>query len=114
VPFVEAASRLRTPFIVPVLLFLAVMLALALSLGEDAAVRLLGGPGRPGDPASLLPLAARAGATLTAGFAAFLLRAGRLPGLRRDRPGRPWVCPDGSGTVASQRWSSPTRHGGDP
>jgi hypothetical protein len=77
VPFVEAATRLRAPLILPVLGFLALMLGLSVTVGEGTMLRLLGSAGQQGDPASFFPVAARSAAGLGLGSLAFLAGSAR-------------------------------------
>jgi hypothetical protein len=75
VPFVvmvEAVASFRIPMLVPVLGFIALVIILAMAVGEERTVAILGIRVERGDPASLLGLAGRTLAVAGTGFAAFL------------------------------------------
>jgi hypothetical protein len=80
--WVEAVSRFRIPLLVPGLVYLALAVVLALTVGEARMVEIVGPAGDPGRPATWIPLAVRAGVILPAGLGAFVAAAW-LRGRRR-------------------------------
>lgn len=72
VVMVEAVAALRIPMLVPVLGYLVLIIVLAIMVGEERMVAILGMGVERGDPASLLRLAVRSAAVLVAGLAVFL------------------------------------------
>jgi hypothetical protein len=69
---VESVSSLRIPMILPLIGYLALMVILALSVGEARMVAILGVSVDRSDPASSLALAGRAGIVVTVGMPSFL------------------------------------------
>lgn len=75
VPLAEATTRLRVPFLLPVLLAVAGAISLSVLAGEGLMLRVLGSPGAPGDLRALPPLFARAAAVAVPGFGLYLVLA---------------------------------------
>jgi hypothetical protein len=69
---VEAVASLRIPMLVPVLGFLAVVIILAIAVGEERMVAILGMRVERGDSIGLLRLAGRVMAVVAVGLAVFL------------------------------------------
>jgi hypothetical protein len=69
---VESVSSFRIPLILPVIVYLALMVVLALTIGEARMAALLGISADRADPASSLRLAARAGLIVPLGMATFM------------------------------------------
>lgn len=74
-PLVESVSTLRTPFILPVLLYLGLIVGSSIAVGEETALAWFA-PVERGDPGSLLPLATQAAASLAVTSALFVAAAG--------------------------------------
>jgi hypothetical protein len=79
---VESVSSLRIPLVLPLILYMALAVGLALTVGEARTAAILGISADRSDPASSLRLAARAALVVPLGFAVFVasvwIRAGRL------------------------------------
>lgn len=69
---VESVAAFRIPLILPVIGYLALMVVLALTIGEERMVGILGISADRADPASSLRLAARAGLVVPTGLALFV------------------------------------------
>jgi hypothetical protein len=69
---VESVSSLRIPMILPLIGYLALMVILALTVGEVRMVAILGVSVDRSDPASSLALAGRAGIVVTVGMPSFV------------------------------------------
>ncbi len=82
VPMVEAVARFRLPAVLPAIGYFALLVILSLTIGEERAMAFFAGGGNQADPASSLPFAARAGAFLALGFAAYVGGTGALARLR--------------------------------
>jgi hypothetical protein len=103
---VESVSTFRIPLIVPLILYMALAVTLALTVGEARTAAILGISADRSDPASSLRLAARAALVATLGFAGFLaavwVRSRRsphgatVPSRHGDAPlgGEPWLRAD--------------------
>jgi hypothetical protein len=70
---VESVSAFRIPLILPVIGYMALAVVLALTVGEERMVAILGITADRADPASSLRLATRAGLVVPLGMAAFVV-----------------------------------------
>jgi hypothetical protein len=77
---VESVSSFRIPLVLPIILYMALAVGLALTVGEARTAAILGISADRSDPASSLRLAARAALVTPLGFAVFVasvsIRAG--------------------------------------
>jgi hypothetical protein len=100
---VESVSSFRIPLVLPLILYMALAVGLALTVGEARTAAILGISADRSDPASSLRLAARAALVAPLGFAVFVasvwIRAGRptrrvmVPSRHGDAPNGGEPCP---------------------
>jgi hypothetical protein len=105
---VESVSSFRIPLILPLILYMALAVGLALTVGEARTAAILGISADRSDPASSLRLAARAALVAPLGFAMFVasvwVRAGRparrvlVPSHHGDAPNGGEPCRRADGT----------------
>jgi hypothetical protein len=105
---VESVSSFRIPLVLPLILYMALAVGLALTVGEARTTVILGISADRSDPASSLRLAARAALVAPLGFIVFVaavrIRTGRaarrvmVPSRHGDAPNGGEPCPRANGT----------------
>jgi hypothetical protein len=90
---VESVSSFRIPLVLPLILYMALAVGLALTVGEARTAAILGISANRSDPASSLRLAARVALVAPLGFAVFVASVW----IRAERPARGVMVPSGHG-----------------